>query len=231
MIISDYITSLVDYPNKVCTTLFVPFCNLRCGYCYNHRLFKENNPKILPDVETVDVLIQRKQLTKYLCITGGEPTLQPDLPVYLRFLKSVGFKIKLDTNGTVPHIIERCLEHVDYIALDVKTSPDRYHVLDQFGNFKIENLRKSIKLIKESGVKYELRTVAFPFLMNDKTMEGLLNLVAYMGNPMLYRITQFHPEGCYLRWCKKVKPYSEEELDNLKWKAIDFGINHIALNI
>ena len=103
--ISSLLTSLVDYPNQVCTTIFVANCNLRCPYCYNAPLFLENKPNEMSIYLVLKILLSRKKFTRYVCITGGEPTIYSDLPEFIRLLYNDGFKIKLDTNGLNPDIL------------------------------------------------------------------------------------------------------------------------------
>jgi len=228
----DYLTSTVDYPDKVCTTIFTRGCNLHCGYCYNSSLFIQNNPKDIPVIKMLDILDKRKLLTNYVCVTGGEPTIHNDLHSFLRYLHINGFKIKLDTNGSRPHELMKCLNYVDYIALDIKTCANLYYTLSYPTEFPIQNLRDSIKLVKESGVDYELRTVMMPFYVNERNIHDIINLVGWMGNPMLYRLLQFNNENCYLsRWCGKVKPYTLDRILNFKKIIESYGINNVKVSI
>ena len=125
-------TSFVDWPEKICSVLFLPYCNFRCPYCHNHALvLRPHHFETLPWSD-----IQRRLGTfsgwlNGVCVTGGEPTLHPDLSNLLSAIKSLGFLVKLDTNGLNPLVIKRLLEDklVDYIAVDVKTSPEKYDFL------------------------------------------------------------------------------------------------------
>lgn len=115
-------TSLLDYPDHVASVLFTPGCNLHCPYCHNWKIAFQPTPPFLSEEEALETLRQRKKYVDAVVITGGEPTINSDLPSFLRRVKAEGFAVKLDTNGFRPEILEECLPHLDYVALDVKTS-------------------------------------------------------------------------------------------------------------
>lgn len=125
-------TSLVDYPGQICTTLFIGGCNLRCPWCHNSDLVLR--PRELPRFQPKAILSsleKRKHLVPAVCITGGEPTLWAQLPSFIGDLKARGFKVKLDTNGTHPEVLQALLAQqlLDYVAMDVKAPPQKYALL------------------------------------------------------------------------------------------------------
>ncbi len=122
-------TSLIDYPNKVASVLYVPGCNLRCPFCHNWRIVVDPKPPFLQDNNALNILESRKKYIDAVVVTGGEPTLYKDLPEFLIRLKEKGFQIKLDTNGFFPEILQECLPLVDYVAMYIKTSAKKYSLL------------------------------------------------------------------------------------------------------
>ena len=122
-------TSLIDYPNKVASVLFTPGCNLRCPFCHNWRIVVDPKPPFLQEAVALEILESRKKYVDAVVVTGGEPTMHKELPKFLAKLKQRGFMVKLDTNGFYPQVLEECLPYVDYVALDVKTSLDKYKLL------------------------------------------------------------------------------------------------------
>ena len=157
-------TSLIDYPNRVAAVLFTPGCNLRCPYCYNWRIVVDPKPPFLNEETTLQILEERKKYVDAVVITGGEPTIHKELPRFLKKLKERGFAVKLDTNGLNPLVLEECLPHVDYVALDLKTSPEKYNLL---GAREAEALLKTIELLKSGKVEYEFRTTVVPKIVEE----------------------------------------------------------------
>ena len=165
--------SLIDYPGKLTSTVFTQGCNFRCPYCHNPELV---NPRLFREPisleEIVTFLEKRRGKIDAVTISGGEPTLQQDLPVFARRLKDMGYLIKLDTNGSNPFIIESLLDErlVDFIAMDIKTTIPRYSdVVNCPVNTR--NIRKSIHIVMQSEVEYEFRTtLARPYLSPDDVL-------------------------------------------------------------
>lgn len=151
--------TLLDYPGRVAATIFTGGCNLRCLFCQNSSLVEG----LIPEIKETDVLSfleKRKGLITGVCISGGEPTLQPDLANFLREIKDMGYDVKLDTNGFEPQVLRNLAaeELVDYIALDIKTSKPGYRALCNT-DIDLDKLDESIGLIKEGLFKnYEFRT-------------------------------------------------------------------------
>lgn len=154
--------SLVDYPGQVCAVLFTQGCNLRCPFCHNARLIPtDENPRTLISWETIrNRLIARNDMVSAVVVSGGEPTLQSELIEMLRELRSLKFRIKLDTNGTRPEKLEAIIreELVDYVALDLKAPFDeRMHEAAGRGNVT-ESIQKSLSILSQASIAYEVRT-------------------------------------------------------------------------
>ena len=155
-------SSLVDYPGFIACVLFTPGCNFDCFYCHNRSLIDGTHDLISPhSVQTF--LAQRTGLLDAIVITGGEPTLQNDLAAYIASLKPLGFKIKLDTNGSAPQIIKQLLQNnaCDYYAVDFKAPPLRYREICG-PQANPTGVLKTIQLLLQSGVDFEVRTTVLP---------------------------------------------------------------------
>ena len=154
--------SLVDLDSNLTATLFMAGCPFRCPFCHNGDLVlhPERAPKI-PFAEIMDYLTKRRNMLDAVCITGGEPTLMPDLEEKIRAIKELGYLIKLDTNGCNPAIVAKLIEKglVDYVAMDIKNCKAKYHVTAGT-NVNLAAIEESVRLLMESGVRYEFRTTA-----------------------------------------------------------------------
>lgn len=201
-----YMPSLIDFPQKVSAVLFTSGCNLACPYCHNWELASGT----LPDISILKVcakIINRLDFIDGLVITGGEPTIYNDLPRFLKYAKEAfGIAIKLDTNGMRPDILVKCFPYLDYIALDIKTSLDRYEIL---GKEMPDELLDSICIIKKSGIPYEFRCTAVPILLNEDNIEDIAKLAEGAER---FVIQQFNPERVADECWKLLKPYTRKEL-------------------
>ena len=153
--------TLLDFPGKVACTLFTGGCNLRCPFCHNASLVLTPHESQNMEDEVLDYLTRRKGLLDGVCITGGEPLLQPDLIEFMQKIKVLGLAIKLDTNGSMPKKLQAILETglVDYVAMDIKSSPEGYPQATGCET-EIAAFRESVKLLKECGIPHEFRTTA-----------------------------------------------------------------------
>ncbi len=152
--------TLLDFPGRVACTVFLGFCDFRCPYCHNFELIDGSAPAIMDVEELYSFLEKRKGLLDGVAVTGGEPTLNPDLPEMLRRVRAMGFKTKLDTNGNHPDVLKAILEEglIDYCAMDVKNSPAKYARTIGLERIDLTNIRTSIDLLRNSSIDYEFRT-------------------------------------------------------------------------
>lgn len=153
--------TLLDYPNKIACTIFTSGCNFICPFCHNSSLVKASeNALFIEENQVLDFLKSRIGKLEGVCISGGEPTLQNDLIEFIKKIKEMGFKVKLDTNGfnfeKLKFIIDSKL--VNYVAMDIKNSYDKYPLTCGLNSMKLENIKNSISLLKEDRVDYEFRT-------------------------------------------------------------------------
>ena len=214
-------TSLIDYPGKICSVIFLPYCNFRCPYCQNPDLILK--PNELPNFKVEDVLAHMKARKDWLdgvCITGGEPTLHEDLPKFIEKIKELGLLVKLDTNGTNPKMLKELIERklVDYIAMDVKAPLEEY---EKVVRTKVSKsvLKEAINLIRNSGIDYEFRITVVPSLTGKKEIEKIGKL---LKGSKRFCIQQFRPLKTLDESYQKEKPYNPDELRELAEVAKPF---------
>jgi len=199
-------TSLIDFPDNVSTVLFTAGCNLRCPYCHNWRIVLDYNGPYLSEEAAVKILEERKKFIEHVVITGGEPTIQDGLPGFFSRLKSLGYKTKLDSNGMRPAILEKSLAHLDYVAIDVKTSPDLYPRLKAES---VEGLLKTINILKKGSVDYEFRCTAVPGFVNEEIVHRLGEMVE---GARRFAFQQFIPGDTLDPAFNSKKPYTKEKI-------------------
>lgn len=160
-------SSFVDYPGLISCVLFVPCCNYNCFYCHNRALLDGTYEKVDPE-SIKKFLNSRKGILDAVVITGGEPTLQPDLIPFLKEIKRMGFRLKLDTNGSSPDTVSRVLreELCDYYAVDYKAPASAYPEIAG-KNANGWAVLETIRLLMKSGADFEVRTTVFPQLNED----------------------------------------------------------------
>lgn len=151
--------SLLDYPNTLACVVFLPGCNLRCPFCHNATLVT-GAPTPISEEQVFEFLRSRVGVLEGVCISGGEPTLQKELPEFIAKIKELGFKVKLDTNGTAPETLQYLIDNylVDYVAMDIKTSLQRYSAAVGVSQFIADKVEKSIMILLNSDTDYEFRT-------------------------------------------------------------------------
>ena len=146
--------TLLDYPGKVACTVFLQGCNFRCPFCHNSGLLSSaGNPEI-PTEELLTFLKKRQGLLDGVCITGGEPTLHKELPELTRTIKELGFSVKLDTNGFRPAVLKELAGMLDYVAMDIKNSPELYAVTAGLPSILLEPIEESIRFLLSGPVAY-----------------------------------------------------------------------------
>ncbi len=152
--------TLLDYPGKVACTLFTVGCNLRCPFCHNASLVTHpQDAGYITDDELFSFLKKRVGVLDGICVTGGEPTLQKDLPEFLEKLKGFGYAVKLDTNGTNPKMLKALAdEHlIDYVAVDIKNSPEKYALTSGNIDF-LDKVKETVSFLLSDTIDYEFRT-------------------------------------------------------------------------
>jgi pyruvate formate lyase activating enzyme len=197
-------TSLSDFPNRVASVLFTPGCNMRCPFCHNWRIVVDPRPPFLNEETATKILEDRKKYVDAVVITGGEPTIHKEIPKFLKKLKDRGFALKLDTNGLDSKTLEECLPYLDYVALDVKTSPERYGDL---GAEDVAELLRAIEILKTGRVEYEFRTTVVPGLVQTADIHRICELLKGVKN---FALQQFVPGDTLSEGFRMLKPYTRE---------------------
>jgi len=216
-------TSFIDYPGRPAALLFLPGCNLRCPYCHNPGIVNEEHDAI-PFGVIKEHIAKRKKVIEGAVISGGEPTLHPGLANLCGALRELGLKVKIDTNGLEPGALTAC--RPDYLAVDVKTAPEKYRLLNtalSAGDCR-ERLSKSINIVKSMGDNAEIRITATPGIINRGDMESLRAELQGVGKVF---IQPFNPNQPTLNpaYSSSITPYDTEELELMRAVFSDAGIN------
>ncbi len=212
--------TLLDYPGKVACTIFLSGCNLRCPYCHNPGLVlpEQSNGPGISETELFSFLEQRKGKLDGVCVTGGEPTLQPGLPEFLENIRGLGYVTKLDTNGTNPGMLEQLLHDdlLDYVAMDIKNSPSRY--AETCGGLNVlSKVQESTALLLDSPVEYEFRTTVCKPLHTEKEMK---EIGRWLKGAKQYFLQPFVDSGALVG--TGVSPLSEEEIKALRDSVLPY---------
>ena len=173
-------TTLLDYPGHVASTIFFGGCNFRCPFCHNMNLvLNAANEPVISEEELFHHLNSRIGILDGVCITGGEPTLQKDLVPFIEKIKALGYLVKLDTNGTNPDVIEELISKklIDYIAMDIKSSPKDYAKVAGLESFDFDGVKRSISILINGTVPYEFRTTMVKEYHSPETVREIGELI------------------------------------------------------
>ena len=184
--------TLLDYPGKLACTVFLSGCNMRCPFCHNPDLVL-GSPFELSMDSLLDFLAARKGKLEGVCITGGEPTIHPELPALLHEIKRAGFCVKLDTNGTNPKMLRELLEQglLDYAAMDIKNAPEHY--ADSCGGMDfVKEVQESAEILMKGKTEYEFRTTVCAPMHNIERME---KIGQWLAGAKRYYLQQFVNSG------------------------------------
>ncbi|MCT4596497.1 MAG: anaerobic ribonucleoside-triphosphate reductase activating protein [Vallitalea sp.] len=222
-------TTLLDYPGHIASTIFTGGCNFNCPYCHNGDLVLDfHNMSNISEQEVLTHIKKRSSIIDGICISGGEPTLQHDLLDFMEKVKFYNLKIKLDTNGSNPHIIKQAYENnlVDYIAMDIKNSKQKYSVTCD-KNINIDKIQQSIDYIIDCGINYEFRTT---IVKEFHTENDIIEIGKWLNGSKQYFLQQYverdkqikeglhsHNENTILEYAQIVKPYFQ----NVSIRGID----------
>ncbi|MBU0756852.1 MAG: anaerobic ribonucleoside-triphosphate reductase activating protein [Nanoarchaeota archaeon] len=215
-------TDILNYEPYTTATLFLSRCNFSCPFCHNPDLIKNHKDiPTMPEEEVFKVLDERKQWYDGVCLTGGEPTLHAELPDFLKKLKERDLLVKLDTNGTNPEMLKIIIEEklVDYLAMDIKAPFEKY---DEVTKVKtdISKIKKSVELIKNSGLDYEFRTTVIPHFHSE---EDLLKIAEQCKGAKRFVLQQFRNDVPMLdKDFGQREKYLDEELVEFSEKLKEF---------
>ncbi|MFA4890546.1 MAG: anaerobic ribonucleoside-triphosphate reductase activating protein [Candidatus Paceibacterota bacterium] len=223
--------TLIDYPGKIVATVFTIGCNFLCPFCHNPELVDPKlikNQPLISESEFFEFLKSRQGQLDGVCITGGEPTLHKDLADFLSKIKSLGFAVKLDTNGSHPEVLEKLIKEklIDYIAMDIKAPIERYEEITGVAN--LEKIKQSVDLIRrlaDSGIDYEFRTTVVPKFHKK---DDFIKIAEWLKGAKKYFLQQFYPTKTLDDCLKNEKSYSKEELNEF-CEAIKSHFGHCGV--
>ena len=185
--------SLVDYPGHIAATIFFAGCNFHCGYCHNPALVNVKEKSQTSPSAIIDFLKTRKGLLDGVCLTGGEPLNSPDMLPLAKDIKNLGFKLKLDTNGSNLEKLKEIAPYMDYIAMDIKSTPKKYDQLTGCRN-SWEKVSRTADWIMQSSIPYEFRTTVMPAWHSYDDLKEIRNLLGEDANWILQQFRQ-PPDG------------------------------------
>jgi len=207
-------TSFLDWDGKIVSTLYVPQCNFRCPFCHNWELVMHPDKfDTKPFDEIKAFLTENRDFIDGICLTGGEPALYSDLIEYSKKIKDLGMMVKLDTNGSVPKMIEKVFDRelIDYIAMDIK-APLEQTAYNKLAGAKVnlKKIQKTMELITDSGVDYEFRTTVVPTLLTE---DDILDIAKSIEGAKKFVLQQFVPDHTLSEELRNIKPFSKETID------------------
>lgn len=217
--------SFVDYDSKIATVLFTKGCNFKCPFCHNGFLVVDPNfDEVIPWKDIIDFLNERKGKIEAVVFSGGEPTLMPDLEFKIKEIKSMGFLIKLDTNGSNFSVLKRLIDQnlLDYVAMDIKNSFPKYAETAGILNVDIDSIQKSIAFLINGKVDYEFRTTLIKEFHRIEDFYSIANLIK---GTKKYALQKFKlADGCIN---KNLHPVEDEDLKRIVLLLKENGIDPI----
>jgi pyruvate formate lyase activating enzyme len=210
-------TTLIDFPGKIAATVFTSGCNFFCPWCYSAELVLPEKIKKHPRIseeEFFNFLKSRQGLLEGVAICGGEPTLQADLPDFIKKIKELGFLVKLDTNGSNPRMLKDLIDgkKIDYVAMDIKTSKEKYEETLK-GNVNMKDIEESVKILKEGKLDYEFRTTVVPGIHKK---EDILALAQWIKGAPKYYLQKFMPAKTIDPGFERIKSYPDTWFSDVK---------------
>jgi len=187
-------TTLLDYPGLVACTVFAGGCDFRCPFCHNAQLVAGPRPDVIGEDEFFSFLRRRRGLLDGVCVTGGEPLMQPDIADFLAHIRQLGYKIKLDTNGSYPERLRAVAGAglADFVAMDIKNSPAKYAATAGVPELDLEPVRESAAYLMEGHIPFEFRTtVVYPF----HEAEDFIAVGEWLRGSEAYYLQQFTDSG------------------------------------
>lgn len=201
--------TLLDYPGKMAATIFIGGCNFRCPFCHNAGIVVEDDQEEISKDALFSFLQKRKHVLQGVCITGGEPLLYEETEPLIRGIKELGYKIKLDTNGSFPKRLKKLVRHglVDYVAMDLKNSKEKYMETAGTENFELEAIEESVSFLLEGHVDFEFRTTIVKEL---HTMDDIKKMAQWIKGAGKYFLQPFVDSGELIE--DGFSAYEEEEM-------------------
>jgi len=202
--------TLLDYPGRTAATIFTHGCNFRCPFCHNAGLVVRPSEQRVEESELLTFLEKRKHLLDGVCITGGEPLLQSDIADFIRRVREIGYAVKLDTNGSFPDRLAALIDAglVDYVAMDIKNSPDKYALTAGIPQDIVVRVKESVALLLENKVDFEFRTTVTG---NLHTVEDMRAIGAWIHGAKSYFLQPFKDSGDIVAGAAAADAYAIEK--------------------
>lgn len=213
--------TMLDWKGKLASMIFLPGCNFRCPFCQNPDLVVEYDKLPTYPLETVfSHLLNRRGWLDGVVISGGEPTIHPELTALLEGIKKIGYPVKLDTNGSNPEILDTLIQRelISAVAMDIKTSFDKYPLTVK-KPIKTQELLRSIELLMSSDLEYEFRTTVVPGYVEKS---DVLKIARQIEGARLYVLQQFNPKTVLAPEARKIKPFAASKIVDLAGKCQEF---------
>lgn len=216
--------TLLDFPGQVACTVFLGGCNFNCPYCYNSSLIRNDGLELYTMEEFFKFLEKRKGILDGVAITGGEPLIHKDIKDFIIKIRNMGFKVKLDTNGSFPDVLEELidLKLVDYVAMDIKNTFNKYNITTDC-NIDVVNIKRSIELLIKEKVDYEFRTTVVNEL---HSIEDFKDIGLMIKGAKRYFIQSFQHQDTVR--CKDLTPMSKHNLE-LCLEKVKEHVEHASL--
>jgi pyruvate formate lyase activating enzyme len=206
--------SLIDYPGKVSCIVYTVGCNYRCKFCYNPDIISEENfdksgRRLISEEKIFDYIKKNNKMIDGISITGGEPTVQPDLDSFCYQIKKMNKLVKLDTNGSNPHVLIHLIKRkmVDFLAMDLKGPPNKYK---EITGVPAGPILRSIEIVKNSKIPHEFRLTLYPQLKK----QDVIDTISLVRGETLY-LQQFEPEYAYAPAARKMMPMNKSTIDEI----------------
>lgn len=189
--------SLVDFDEKISCVLFMQGCNFRCPFCHNRDLALSKIDTFIPFQDVLDYLSSRKNIIDAVVVSGGEPTLMPDLKEKITKIKNMGFLVKIDTNGTNFNVLKDLIDNklIDYVAMDIKNDFTNYPLTAGVSNIDYSNIKKSIEYLINGSIDYEFRTTLVKEFHNEESIKNMSVLLK--GAKKLFLQKYIASDSCF----------------------------------
>ena len=218
-------TTLLDFPGHVAATIFTGGCNFRCPFCHNSDLLGNDAPAAFSEDEILNFLKKRRGILEGVAITGGEPTLQPDLRDFIIKIRELGYQIKLDTNAYRPDVLKSLCQDglIDYVAMDIKTCKERYPVVAGIPSLQMDKIEESVSFLKTGIIPYEFRTTVVREL---HSADDFIKIADWLSGCSNYYLQNFTDSGNVL--CPGYSSCTKEDLFSYL-KLVESHAEHVEI--
>lgn len=211
--------TLLDYPGRLAGTIFLGSCNFRCPFCHNAGLvLSPDREPVIPAEEVLGTLRKRRGILEGVCITGGEPTVNRELPELIKKIRELGYPVKLDTNGSNPQMLKELVNRgmLDYVAMDIKNSPEKYGLTAGISQIQLSDINESVEFLKTGTVDYEFRTTVVRELHRREDFQKIGH---WLAGSRRYFLQAYKESEQVIR--PVFSGYSKEQLENFRQMLLE----------